>query len=433
MILVLLDGLGDRAHVEFVDDNHPHGRTASEVAHTPVLDELSRRGQCGVHIPLGWGRAPASEIAHWSMFGFEDVPFPGRARLEALGRGLAPELGTLMLFAALRPSVLDDSGQIWIAGRARRDESEAARVLLDSLCTYETPTHRFELTIFDRGEGILTICALGSSAIEAVTDTDPFFEHLHPMMHPQPLIESGSDSTALALAAYLRWARSILAAHPVNHERMARGLPSLDTLTTKWSSVIEPVPSFHDVVGVAGAMVATSPFYRGLGRLLGMEVVDATRTPDSLAESLALAQECVARGAQFVHVHTKVTDEAGHSKNPQTKVDAVEWCDAQLEPLLHPPFTDWVVAITGDHATPASGGVLHTGDPTPFVVVAPSGRPDGVTSFGEVTCREGLLGIITAADVLHLMCSHANRPRFLGHRPSPYPTIALPDDPMHFR
>ena len=79
MVLVILDGLGDRAHRELAD--HPGGRsqTATEAADTPVLDRLAQDGQCGVHVPLGWGRAAASEIAHWQLFGFSDVTFPGRS------------------------------------------------------------------------------------------------------------------------------------------------------------------------------------------------------------------------------------------------------------------------------------------------------------------------------------------------------------------
>lgn len=450
MVLVILDGLGDRAHNELAlelpgDTTPPVGsailrraRTASEAARTPTLDELARRGQCGVHVPHGWGRAAASETAHWSLFGFSDVPFPGRTRLEALGHGLIPEPGTLMLFAALRPSSTDDHGRIWIDGRVRRDEAHVARVLLERVRTFTTGTHDFELTIFDRGEAILTVRASAPHGVGGVTDTDPFFEHLHPMMRPQAMIGPGggstaaSESTASALAAYLRWARNTLQADPMNRERAAAGLPALDALTTKWSSVIGPVPSFRDVVGLHGALVPTSPFYRGLGRLLGMDSVDAPKGPQSLAESLGVARALVEAGAQFVHVHTKVTDEAGHLKDPTAKVEAVEWCDTQLRALLEPPFSHWVISITGDHATPASGGVLHTGDPTPFVVVAPTARPDDVEAFGEDPCRSGILGVLRAADVLPLMTSHANRPRFLGHRSSPFPTLALPDEPEPF-
>lgn len=438
MILVILDGLGDRAHAELAEGPHGLPRTATEAASTPVLDTLARRGESGVHVPLGWGRAAASEIAHWSLFGLSDIAFPGRTRLEALGHGLSPEPGSLLLFAALRPSRTDDTGRIWITGRVRRDEPEVARGLLETVRVYETSTHRFELTIFDRGEGILTITAGPQSDVGAVTDTDPFFEHLHPMMQPLATRSSdfettGSISTAAALADYLRWVRTTLAEDSVNHDRVTNGLPALDTLTTKWASVIGSVPSFCEVTGIRGAMVPTSPFYRGLGRLLDMDAIDATVGGHSLVDSLEAARLLVERGAQFVHVHTKVTDEAGHTKDPFAKKAAVEWCDAQLAALLQPPFSDWVVAVTGDHATPASGGVLHTGDPTPFVVVGPSVRPDDVSTFGEQTCRRGALGVLVASDVLPLMCSHANRPRFLGHRPSAYPTIALPDAPVPFR
>ncbi len=438
MILVILDGLGDRAHAELAEEPFGLPRTATEAASTPVLDALARRGESGVHVPLGWGRAAPSEIAHWSLFGLSDITFPGRTRLEALGHGRSPELGSLLLFAALRPSTTDDTGSIWITGRVRRDEPEVARRLLETVRAYETATHRFELTIFDRGEGILTITAGPQSDVGAVTDTDPFFEHLHPMMQPlavrSPDFETtGSVSTASAVAEYLRWVRITLAEDPVNQDRLTKGLPALDTLTTKWASVIGSVPSFCEVTGIRGAMVPTSPFYRGLSRLLDMDAIDATVGENSLADSLDAARRLVARGAQFVHVHTKVTDEAGHAKDPLAKKAAVEWCDAQLAALLRPPFTDWVVAVTGDHATPASGGVLHTGDPTPFVVVGPSVRPDGVVAFGEQASRRGALGVIAASDVLPLMCSHANRPRFLGHRPSAYPTIALPDAPVPFR
>ncbi|MDQ3778408.1 MAG: phosphoglycerate mutase, partial [Actinomycetota bacterium] len=79
VVVVLLDGLGDRAHASL------GGRTANEAARTPNLDELAARGSCGVLYAIGPGRAPSSELAHWSMFGYGADEYPGRAALEALG------------------------------------------------------------------------------------------------------------------------------------------------------------------------------------------------------------------------------------------------------------------------------------------------------------------------------------------------------------
>ncbi len=81
IVVVLLDGLADRAHASL------GGRTANEVAATPNLDRLAASGSCGVLYAVGPGRAPSSEVAHWSMLGYTPEEFPGRAVFEALGEG----------------------------------------------------------------------------------------------------------------------------------------------------------------------------------------------------------------------------------------------------------------------------------------------------------------------------------------------------------
>ena len=74
-------GLADRAHSSLGE------RTANEVAATPNLDRLAASGSCGVLYAVGPGRAPSSEVAHWSMLGYTAEEFPGRAVFEALGEG----------------------------------------------------------------------------------------------------------------------------------------------------------------------------------------------------------------------------------------------------------------------------------------------------------------------------------------------------------
>ena len=143
---------------------------------------------------------------------------------------------------------------------------------------------------------------------------------------------------------------------------------------------------------------------------------------------LAAADELIDAGARFVHVHIKATDDAGHTKRPRAKLDVLEAADRGLAGLLD--LADRaVVAVTGDHATPSTGGVLHTGDPTPLVVAGPTVRPDAVTAFGETPAHAGWYGVVTARELLPLLMGHANRAAFLGHRAGPRRTVALPDDP----
>ena len=78
IVVLLLDGLGDRASAAH------GGRTANEAALTPNLDALAAAGSCGLLWPLGPGRAPSSEVAHWAMLGYRAEETPGRAVMEAL-------------------------------------------------------------------------------------------------------------------------------------------------------------------------------------------------------------------------------------------------------------------------------------------------------------------------------------------------------------
>lgn len=422
VILVILDGLGDRAVPELGD------HTPAEAAHTPVLDRLTARGASGWHIPFGWGRAPASELAHWAMFGYADVSFPGRAVLEAIGAGLEVPTGTAATFAALRTAHVAD-GRLWITGRAGRADTADAEALLAEL----TPTieqHRGRLYPLGRGEAILL---LPNHSRGDVTDSDPFFEDFHPWLKVQPTAPAATD-LAMELNTLLHEARALLRSSEVNRARLAAGKPQLNVLTTKWSGTREPLPSFVEQTGVAGAAVTSTRLYQGIAGLLGMSQTHQAPFGDLTAEMtsrLDIAQRLIIAGARFVHVHTKATDEAGHTKQPRTKVDALEALDTGLQPL-EAMADHAIIAVTGDHATPSTDGVLHTADPTPLLLVGPTVRPDRVTLFGEEHTRDGWYGTIHARELMPLLFGHANRPVFLGHRSTHRQTIALPDrpDPM---
>ena len=112
IVVFLLDGLGDRGHDSL------GGRTANEAARTPNLDGLAARGSCGLMYGVGPGRAPSSEVAHWSLLGYRRSEFPGRAVFEALcsGHSVSPE--DVFAYVALRPAERRAYG-LWLSGRSR--------------------------------------------------------------------------------------------------------------------------------------------------------------------------------------------------------------------------------------------------------------------------------------------------------------------------
>ncbi|MGI9024393.1 MAG: alkaline phosphatase family protein [Burkholderiaceae bacterium] len=423
VVLVILDGLGDRAIPEL------GGRTPSEAANTPVLDSLTRRGASGWHVPFGWGRAPSSEVAHWAMFGYADVPFPGRAILEGIGAGLDLPFGVATTFAALRTSQEVD-GRLRITGRATPDDKADVASLLAELEPV-LAKHAVQLHPLGQGEALLLFT---DHANANVTDSDPFFESLHPWLRVRA-IDPSANELADAMNTVLLEVRDVLRGSAVNRSRGSANKPALDVLTTKWTGARVPIPDFIEQTGVAGAAVTSTRMYRGIAGVLGMAQLHVSpRTGDvvdhaaDFAQRIAVACQLIDDGARFVHVHIKATDEAGHTKEPRAKLKVLEALDpglAELEALAGRA----IVAITGDHASPSVDGVLHTADPTPLLLVGPTVRADAVVEFGERQMREGWFGVVHARELLPLLFSHANRPAFMGHRITPRQTPALSDNP----
>jgi 2,3-bisphosphoglycerate-independent phosphoglycerate mutase len=411
IVVVLLDGLADRAHDSL------GGRTANEVANTANLDRFAASGSCGLIYGVGPGRAPSSEVAHWAMLGYTPDEFPGRAAFEALGAEQEIDPEDVLAFAALRPAERREDG-LWLTGRPRYGEDEQDAGTLVAACDgIEVDGLRFALSHLRRGEAVLRI---SGGADDRVTDTDTFFRDRHPVLRPQPTVAE-AERTARAAEAWTRRTMELLADHPENERRMANDLPVFNVITLKWWGRLRPAPTFAERHGLHGSFIADSRFLQGLGRAVGLEPVDADESDDPAADlrlRLRLVEERLAAGDTFVFAHLKATDMAGHTKDPAVKQRTIETLDAELGDL---PTDRAVVCVTGDHATPTYPDVIHSGDPVPFLLAGPGIRPDAVRTFGELDCAAGILGQLRGPDMMPVLLNAADRPLFLGSRPTPFP------------
>jgi 2,3-bisphosphoglycerate-independent phosphoglycerate mutase len=398
IVVLLFDGLADRAHASL------GGRTANEVAATPNLDVLAGRGSNGVLYAVGPGRAPSSEVAHWSMLGYLPEEFPNRAVLEALGAEQEVDPDDVLAFAALRPAELRD-GELWLTGRPSHvDDEDEAAALVERCAEIEVDGLRFRLTHLRRGEAVLRV---SGGADERITDSDAFFKDRYPVLRPQP---AHPDAARTARAAE-RWTHEVL--DRLEDERF-------NVITLKWWGRARPAPTFLERHGVTGTFVADSRFMHGLAQAVGLEPLHSPESDDPAADlrhRLELVQERLDAGDTFVFSHLKATDTAGHTKDPAVKQRTIEALDAELADL---PVDRAVVCITGDHATPTYPDVIHSGDPVPLVVAGPGVRADDVTSFGELDCSHGILGHLRGPDLMPVLLNAADRPLFLGSRPTPF-------------
>jgi 2,3-bisphosphoglycerate-independent phosphoglycerate mutase len=397
IVVVLLDGLADRTHQSL------GGRTANEVASTPNLDALASRGSNGVLYAVGPGRAPSSEVAHWSMLGYLPEEFPNRAVFEALGAEQEVDPEDVLAFAALRPAELRD-GELWLTGRPGYDDEEEAAALVDRCAEIEVDGLRFRLSRLRRGEAVLRV---SRGADDRITDSDAFFRDRHPVLRPQAA-HPDAERTARAAEA---WTREVI--DRLQGERF-------NVITLKWWGRRRPAPTFPERHGLSGSFVADSRFMHGLARAVGLSPIHAPETDDAAADlrgRIELVGERLDAGDTFVFSHLKATDLAGHTKDPAVKQRTIELLDAELGTL---PTDRAVVCVTGDHATPTYPEVIHSGDPVPLVVAGRGVRPDDVTSFGELDCSRGILGQLRGPDLMPLLLNAADRPLFLGSRPTPY-------------
>jgi 2,3-bisphosphoglycerate-independent phosphoglycerate mutase len=180
--------------------------------------------------------------------------------------------------------------------------------------------------------------------------------------------------------------------------------PKANGFTLRGFATDPGLPSYADAYGLKAACVAVYPMYRGVSRLVGMDVIEfAGEYP---ADEFA-AVKTIWVDYDFFFVHIKKTDSMGEDGNFDGKVKIIESVDAALPALLD--LKPDVLIITGDHATPA---LLksHSWHPVPFLLWAPEAQlPDMQTRFGERFCAQGGLSTFPALQTMPLALGHAGR------------------------
>jgi 2,3-bisphosphoglycerate-independent phosphoglycerate mutase len=162
------------------------------------------------------------------------------------------------------------------------------------------------------------------------------------------------------------------------------------------------IPSMQERFGLDPVALAVYPDYKGVSRLVGMDVVEDLQDLDGQAAAL---RENWDRHT-FFFVHHKYTDSKGEDGDFEAKVGEIEKVDRFVPSILE--LKPDVLLITGDHSTPA---VMrsHSAHPVPFLLHAKNLRPDDAGEFGERSCARGVWGVIPGVALLALALSAAEK------------------------
>ena len=378
IVLLVLDGVGGLPM-------DPFDRTELEAAGTPNLDALAARSDLGLSRPIAAGVSPGSGPGHLALFGYDPLRYEvGRGVLSALGVGF--ELGENDLAARINFATKDESGRI-SDRRAGRIPTEEAAKLVD-LLSENLQLDGAEIFLVHEKEHRAVAVFRGSGLSDALTDSDPQRVGLEPLPVEPINGNAGAEKSAELANAFIKQADDILADHHPANTVLLRGFGMHPAL-----------PKFGEIYKLRAAAIAGYPMYKGLARLVGMEVL---KEGEGIASEFQTLEENW-DSYDFFFVHVKATDAAGEDGDFERKAAVIEEVDALIPDLLG--LDPAVLAVTGDHATPAKMK-SHSWHAVPFLLHSEYTLPT-TRSFGERACAGGSLGVFQAAEIMGLLMGHA--------------------------
>jgi 2,3-bisphosphoglycerate-independent phosphoglycerate mutase len=383
IVLLVIDGLGG------LPDPRT-GKTELETASTPNLDRLAAEGICGLIDPVGPGITPGSTPGHLALFGYDPVKFN-------IGRGVVAALG---IDFDLKPEdiaargnfcTVDKAGVITDrrAGRIPTEKCVELCQLLDGIKIegvelFVQPVREHRFAIIFRGEGLAP----------GVGDSDPQQTGVVPIEVKAQ--HSTARRTAEIANEFIEKAKKLLAGHHPANMVILRGFshkPELPTMT--------------DIYKLKPAAIAVYPMYRGLAKLVGMQLL---KTGTTVKEEFDALKQNYA-DYDFFFIHIKGTDSAGEDGDFNRKANVIEEIDQALPALtgLEPD----VIVVTGDHSTPA---LLksHSWHPLPVLLYSKWCRTDRVGEFSESACIMGGLGRFPATQIMPLAMANALKLKKFG-------------------
>ncbi len=382
IVLLVIDGLGGLPI---------GGQTELERARHPHLDELARIGSCGLTDPVFPGVTPGSGPAHLALFGYDPLKYQlGRGILEALGVGLdvgPKDLVARGNFATLKEGLIVDR-------RAGRISTEINQSICHKIQEKIKIINNVEITLVPGKEHRFVVRFRGEGLNDALSDADPQKEGNPPA--PAKALKAEAEKTAAIVNTFIDQVTLLL-----------KDEPKANTILLRGFSQQPAIPSMTELYQIKPLALANYPMYKGLAKLLGMEVENIGPSGEDLATSLRENYEAY----DFFYLHFKKTDSAGEDGNFDLKVAAIEEIDAIIPRIL--ALKPEVFCVTSDHSTPALLKA-HSWHPNPLVMVASSLPGDNLPAFTERNCAHGSLGRLPATAVMPLLLASAGKLKKFG-------------------
>lgn len=393
-LLLIADGMGD------LPNPHLDGQTPLEYAHTPHMAYLASQGLFGNVHPVKAGVPVGTDVGHLAIFGYDPYEvYTGRGPIEAYGAGIEMKPGDIAFRGNF--STVDDDFVV-LDRRAERINqgthelaeavdgirlSNGTQVIVRALSA-----HRVAVVL--RGDGLS----------EQVTTSDPgTAKEGSKVVLSTPLNDSlDAQITAQLINELSEKFYAILTLHPVNHTRRKNQQAPANMILLRGVGKEIQAPKVTDKYGINGACIAGDRTVLGIARMSGLDTFHQpsfTAGFDTDFKGKAqLAVEKLEQGYDWVVLHVKSPDLAGHDDLPHVKVKMAEKFDQMVGYILqHIELDDCYIGYTSDHSTPCSRRD-HSGDPVPTFFAGVDVRKMELRGFGEKYLNHGSLNNLTAQE-----------------------------------
>lgn len=379
-VIVLGDGMADRPLEEI------GGKTPIEYAETPMLDKLSKVSEVGLVHTIPEGMKPGSDTANLSVLGYDPKKYyTGRSPLEALSIGVDMKDTDVAIRCNIVTVSYDDKPyeeKTIIDHSASEISTEDAAELLEAVrkelendeFKYYVGTSYRHLTIWDKGE-VVELTPPHDVLGKTISEYLPKEEKLKEMM---------------------KKSYDILANHPINKERMAKGLNPANSLWF-WGAGTRPcVTSFEEKNNKKGAMISAVDLLKGIAVGAKMKVIevdgaDGTLETNYEGKAQAAIDVLTKEGYDFAYVHVEAPDEMGHQGSIERKVKAIHYLDQRVIKNVYDGLKasgeDFRMLVLPDHPTPICVRT-HTSEPVPYLLYDSTNEIKSDLDYSEACGKE---------------------------------------------
>ncbi len=376
-IVMLGDGMADYP-IEALGE-----KTPLQVAKKPNIDRLAKYGQMGMVKTVPDGMKPGSDVANLAAMGYNPRDcYTGRSPLEAVSIGIQMN-DTDVAFRCNLVTLSDEpeyadktmvdysSGEITTAEAAQLIKAVDEAFRTEEILFYPGISYR-HCMIWHHGPVGLELTPPHDISDRKVTEYLP----------KNPVILD-----------LMRRSYEVLKDHPVNKDRVARGLNPANSIWL-WGEGTRPgVSRFEDTYGVKGSVISAVDLIKGIGICAGMKVIEVEGATGNIDTNFKgkgeAALQTLLDGQDLVYIHVEAPDECGHHGDIEGKIRSIELIDEQIVgPLLaglEKAGEEYAILVMPDHPTPIAIKT-HISDPIPYLLYRSNEKTEsGFDTYDEVT------------------------------------------------